>query len=92
MTQGCGRGRWNPASPKANPHWARMYAAKRRALDVAILRGGRKSPRRGRGQPAASYGPGNHYRGRDANRDRPRLRPADCQKSIIGLRYGYDQA
>ena len=38
MTQGCGRGRWDPTHPKANPHWARMYAAKRRALDVAVLR------------------------------------------------------
>ena len=30
--------RGDPASPKANPHWARMYAAKRRALDLAALR------------------------------------------------------
>ena len=29
--------RWNPTSPKANPHWAAMYAAKRRALDRALL-------------------------------------------------------
>ena len=35
---GSSRGRGDPANPKANPHWARMYAAKRRALDVAILK------------------------------------------------------
>ena len=32
------KNRWDPASPKANPHWARLYAAKRRALDVSLLR------------------------------------------------------
>ena len=29
--------RWDPTSSKANPHWASMYAAKRRAIDRALL-------------------------------------------------------
>ena len=32
------RGRADPMSPKANPHWAAMFAAKRRAIDVALLK------------------------------------------------------
>ena len=31
------RDRWDPTSSKANPHWAAMYAAKRRAIDRALL-------------------------------------------------------
>ena len=38
MTTGPWRGRANPMSPKANPHWAKMYLAKRRAIDVALLK------------------------------------------------------
>ena len=38
MTAGPWRGRADPTSPKANPHWAKMYAAKRRAIDIALLK------------------------------------------------------
>ena len=31
------RDRWDPTSPKANSWWAKMYAAKRRAIDRALL-------------------------------------------------------
>lgn len=37
MTGGPWRDRHDPMSPKANPHWAAMYAAKRRAIDRALL-------------------------------------------------------
>jgi uncharacterized membrane protein len=32
------RGRADPSSSKSNPHWARMYRAKRRAIDIALLK------------------------------------------------------
>ena len=38
MTRGIDRNRYDPASPKANSHWARLYAAKRREIDIALLK------------------------------------------------------
>lgn len=37
INRGPWRGRADPNSPKSNPHWAKMYAAIRRAKDIAIL-------------------------------------------------------